>query len=195
MSLDLTPYPAIGSALFIKLTTFNSTGIDEVITFSDYHRSFDLDGTTYTGLGQFMTITETSSDLRATNAELTITLSGIVTSTIDLAQDFDLKGSTIEIYRGIFDPTTMTLLSIAGNPAGRFIGYVVNYAIDEEYDIASRNSTISVALICSSTVGLLQNKLSGRATNPWEQRDLYPGDAGMDRVPNIANANYNFGAP
>jgi hypothetical protein len=109
--------------------------------------------------------------------------------------DQDLKGSAISIERGIFDPVTMTLLDIPGNPAGRFVGYVINYSVAEELDNESASGGQTIFLICSSTVGVLSNKLAGRGTNPWEQRALYIGDASFDRVPNITNANYNFGAP
>lgn len=195
MSLDLTAYPVIGTALFVRVETVLPGGATEVVTFSDYHRTLTLAGTAYTGLGQFISITETQADLRVSPAELTIGISGIPTANMSWIDDQDLKGSAISIERGIFDPVTMTLLDIPGNPAGRFVGYVVNYSVAEELDNSTSSGSQTIFLICSSTVGVLSNKLAGRGTNPWEQRALYLADASFDRVPNITNANYNFGAP
>jgi DNA repair exonuclease SbcCD nuclease subunit len=44
-------------------------------------------------------------------------------------------------------------------------------------------------------VELLNNKTSGRRTNPGDQKEWYPTDLSMDRVPGLANSNFNFGAP
>jgi hypothetical protein len=195
MTLNLTAYPVIGTALFIRVETILPDATTEVVTFSDYHTSLTLAGVAYTGLGQFLSITETQTDIRATPAELTVGISGIPSENMAWIDDQDLKGSAISIQRGIFDPVTMELLDIPGNPAGRFIGYVTNYNITEDQDNASRSGSQTIFLICSSSISLLGNKLSGRATNPTAQRELYLADASFDRVPNITNANYNFGAP
>jgi hypothetical protein len=195
MSLDLSPYAAIRSNFFIKLTTYNNFEIDEVITFSDYHRPIDIDGVTYTGLGQLLSVTESQSDLRITDSEVTVAISGIPADNITTFLNQEIRGSRLQITRGMFDPTTGILLDISGNPAGRFNGFVNNFAITEEVDTTARTSSITISLIANSTVGLLNNKLAGRATNPLSQKALFPGDVSFDRVPNIANANYNFGAP
>ena len=47
----------------------------------------------------------------------------------------------------------------------------------------------------SSVVELLNNKVSGRQTNPRDQKLYYPTDLSMDRVPALAKSNFNFGAP
>lgn len=195
MTLDLTSYPAIGTALFIRVETILPDGTTEVVTFSDYHRTLTLAGVDYTGLGQFLSITETQTNIRAAPAELTVGISGIPSENMTWIDDQDLKGSDISIQRGIFDPVTMALLDIPGNPAGRFIGYVTNYSISEDQDNDSRSGSQTIFLICSSTISLLGNKLAGRATNPTSQREFYLADASFDRVPNITDANYNFGAP
>jgi len=40
----------------------------------------------------------------------------------------------------------------------------------------------------------LSNKVSGRRTNPIDQKELYPTDPSMDRVVSLASSNFNFGA-
>jgi hypothetical protein len=195
MSLDLTSYPAIQSNLFIRLTVYDDVGVDEVITLSDYHRAITIAGVEYTGLGQLLTVSDSQTDIRVSPFELSVSLSGIPTANINLVLNSRIKGSSIEIRRAVFNPTTGVLLAIAGNPAGRFFGIVNNYNISEEYPEVGKDSTSTVTLICNSNISVLQSKLAGRATNPRVQKTLYPGDLSMDRVPSIANANFNFGAP
>jgi hypothetical protein len=195
MSLDLTPYTAIQSSFFVRIIRSLVGGGTEVINFSDYHRAITIDSVSYTGLGQMLAVTESQADLRITSSELTLSISGIPTDNLaDLVND-DIRGSRVEVDRVLFNPTTGVQLDITGNPAGRFRGYVNTVGVSEDYDNNTRNSSLVINIVCTSSVGLLSNKLAGRATNPWEQKALYPGDLSFDRVPNIANANYNFGAP
>lgn len=193
--MDLTPYPAIASALFVKITIYNSTGVQEVVRLSDYPTAITISGENYTGLGQLLSITESSMDIRATPFEVSVAISGIPTSNINLVLNNKIKGSDVQVLRGIFNPNTLQLLAIAGNPAGRFNGIVNNYQISETYQQGSKDGTCTVTLVCASTIGVLERKISGRATNPEVQKTLYPTDLSMDRVPALQNANFNFGAP
>jgi hypothetical protein len=194
MSLDLTAFAAVQSSLFVQLTVYDDQGVDEVIRLSDYHKPITLLGENYTGLGQLLNLTESQSDIRITPYELSLSISGIPTENTSLVLNSRIKGSNIEIRRGIFNPTTGVLLNIAGNPAGRFFGIVNNYNISEEYPEVDKDSTSTVTLICSSNISVLQSKITGRATNPRVQKTLFPNDLSMDRVPAIANSNFNFGA-
>jgi hypothetical protein len=194
--MDLTPYAAIQSNLFVEITIYDDTGVDEIIRLSDYWRTISIDGDSYTGLGQFMNITDSAADLRITPYELSISISGIPSSNISTFGESRIKGSTVAVKRALFNPTTGVLLAIAGNPAGRFNGIINNYALNEEYpEDGGKDSTCTITLICASTINVLQAKISGRATNPEDQKALYPTDLSMDRVPNISNSNFNFGAP
>jgi hypothetical protein len=82
------------------------------------------------------------------------------------------------------------LLSIAGNPAGKFQGVVSNYDITDDLDMGSDTGTVTLTLTVTSIVELLYNKTSGRRTNAADFRD---GD--MDRVLPLQKSNFNFGAP
>ena len=101
----------------------------------------------------------------------------------------------MRVYRGIFNASTGAFLSIAGNPLGRYRGFVNNYSLTEEWDNATRTSSNTLSLICASTVDVLQNKISGRKTNPESMKKFYPTDVSFDRVPNLENATFDFGAP
>jgi hypothetical protein len=42
---------------------------------------------------------------------------------------------------------------------------------------------------------MIERRVTGRRTNPDDQKKFYPTDVSMDRVPTLVDANFNFGAP
>jgi len=191
MALDLSTYSSIQTNLFVKLDIPDYA----VLTFSDYHKSLTLDGTNYTGLGQLLAVTNTTHNLRAAPDDISISISGIPSTNITNILNNRVKGSSIKVYRAFFDPTTGVLISIVGNPAGKFQGVVSNFEISDELEMGDDVGTITLTLSCTSVVSLLNNKITGRRTNPTDQELFFTGDKSMDRVPSLAKSNFNFGAP
>lgn len=191
MAIDLSSYRSIQTNLFVRL---DIPGY-QVLTFSDLHKNITFGGTAYTGLGQLLSITNTTNNLRSAPEEASVTISGIPTSNITDILNNKVKGSNIKIYRGFFDPISGELLNIVGNPAGKFQGVVSNFDITDDLEMGSDTGTITLILTCTSVVELLNNKITGRRTNPVDQELFYPGDKSMDRVPSLAKSNFNFGAP
>lgn len=191
MTIDLSTYESIQTNLFCKIVI---PGYD-TLTFSDYHQDYTIDSVNYTGLGQLLGVTDTATNLRASPQEVTITISGIPNSNISDILDNKIKGSEVEIYRGFFDVDTGALLSIANNPTGKFKGVVTNFEISEDIEEFESEGTIQLNLICTSFIEILNNKVTGRRTNPTDQKALYSTDVSMDRVPGLAKSNFNFGAP
>lgn len=188
MSIDLTPYPAIQTSLFCKLEIPDY----DTFYFSDYYRPITLNGTTYTGIGKLLGITESYSELKVNQSEMTISISGIPNSSITDFINYKIKGSKIEVIRAIFDPTNGQLINTTGNPMGRFKGLVNNFSFSENWDGQTASNTVT--LMCSSIVGLVQNKISGRRTNDTDMKFYYPTDTSMDRVIALSNSSFNFGA-
>jgi hypothetical protein len=193
MSIDLTAYQSIETALFCKIDVPDySAG---PLLFSGYNRAVTIDGDTYTGLGQLLDVSSTQSDLRATGTELQLSISGIPNSVLALILSLNMRGSPVQVLRAFFDAETKQLLSITGNPAGRFYGKVNNYAIEEQFDNGARTASSTVVINCSSYLTILENKIAGRRTNSQDQKRFFPTDISMDRVVKLANANFQFGAP
>ena len=201
MTIDLSSYTSIETGLFVRIdvteyrTTSTGTYANEILRFSDYRRSVDIDSETYLGLGRLIGVTATSSELKSSSGSVTITISGIPDSSIAEIVNSRIKGSSISIYRVVFDAATGQQLAITGNPAGRFFGIVSNYTLEEDYDIEARTASNTIALECSSSAEFLANKVTGRKTNPKSMKTFYSTDVSMDRVPNLIGANFNFGAP
>ena len=188
--VPLTPFLAIESHLFVRIDDNVS-----VLRFSDYRENFSINGENYLAVGNFLGVTASSSDLRATGNSMTITLSGVPNSSISDVLNRKIKGAAVRVYRVAFNVTTGQALDIEGNPMGRFRGFVNNYTISEDYDVQNRSTTSTISFICASAVDVLSNKVSGRLTNPDSMRRFFPNDASMDRVPALQNTVFDFGVP
>ena len=191
MALNLAAYDSIQTNLFVKIVIPSYA----TLTFSDYHRSLTIDSVSYTGLGQLLSISDTNASLRASPQEVTIAISGIPSQNITDILNNKLVGSDVRITRGIFDVNTGALISaIAGNPVGKFVGVINNFDITDDLAQGSATGTITCTMTCTSVVEQLENKITGRRTNPIDQKALYATDECFDRVPALAKSNYNFGA-
>jgi hypothetical protein len=51
--------------------------------------------------------------------------------------------------------------------------------------------SVTISITVTSVVELLNNKTSGRRTNPSD----FPSESSMSRVSALAKSNFNFGAP
>lgn len=197
--IDLTSYRSVQSNLFVRLqideyrTTPSGSYTQEILKISDLSYDFAIESENYTGLGKLLAVTSTNSEIRVSGNEVTITLSGIPNSSIAEIVNSKIKGSSVKIYRVLFEAGTGEYLEIDGNPVGRFNGYVNNYSLQEDYDIDTKTSTNTLVLTCSSVVDILGNKIAGRKTNPSSMKKFYPSDISMDRVPSIENTTFNFG--
>jgi len=191
MALDLSAYDQIQTNLFVRLDIPSY----QVLTFSDYHKSLTFGGTTYSGLGQLLSMSNTTNNLRATSEELTMSISGISPLNINDILNNKIKGSSLKVYRAFFNPITGELLNIVGNPAGKFQGVVNNFDISDDLEMGSDTGTITLTMTATSVVDMLTKKVSGRRTNPIDQKTFYPNDQSMDRVPSLAKSNFNFGYP
>jgi hypothetical protein len=190
MAFNLSGYPVIQTAIFVRIDVPDF----EVLLFSNFNRPYTINGETYVNLGTLLSISDSQSELRTTPGELSIVISGIPNTSIATFLDQPIRGSAVEAYRVLFD-TNSQPLAITGNPTGRFQGIVNNFAIQETYDSAASSASSTIMITCTSAVEMLSNKISGRRTNPIDQKALYPSDLSMDRVLKLSKANLNWGAP
>lgn len=186
MAIDLSAYRSIQTNFFVKLVIPDY----DTLYFSDYHKEYTFGGDTYDGLGSLLAVGNTEDSLRANPSELTLAISGIPSGNVSDILDNPVKGSKCEVYRGFFDATTGELLSVSGNPAGKFKGVVSNYDVADDLSMGSDTGTVTLTLAITSIVSLLANKINGRRTNA---SDFPDGD--MARVLPLQKSNFNFGAP
>ena len=191
MALDLSGYRAVQTANFVKLVIPDYA----TLLLSDDKQTRTIAGDTYTNIGQLLYISESKSEIRVLEQEISVGISGIPAGSVAEILDNNPKGATIEIRQAFFDPTTGVLFNIAGNPLTKFRGLVSNYNMNEEWDTATRTASFTIVLQCTSLINNILEKINGRRTNDADQQQLYPGDLSMSRVSTITNAQFQFGKP
>jgi hypothetical protein len=198
---NLASYTAVQSNLFVRIqvdeyrTTSSGSYTPVVLKFSDSLTTRTINEEEYLPLGSLMSVSSSSSELRVSGGSLNISISGIPNSSISEIVNSKIKGCPVRIYRLFSNPTTGEIIDTPGNPSGRYRGFINNFSLTEELDNETRTATNTITLVCASSVDVLQNKISGRKTNPSSQKKFFPSDLSMDRVPNLENATFNFGAP
>jgi hypothetical protein len=192
MALDLSAYTSIQTNLFVRIDVAGY----QVLRFSDFSIPYTINSESYTALGQLLSITDSSSELRATPQNITIQISGIPSNNISdfLDSSHKVKGSPIKIYRAFFNPTTGQLLGVSGNPAQKFQGVISNFDVSDDLSMGSQTGTVAITLTATNIVEILNSKLTGRKTNPVDMKQFYPTDISMDHILALTNSNFNFGA-
>lgn len=170
--------------------------LDDTTTYyiSNAYQNITYNGHAYTALGYFLNMSEMQNDIKTTNNQINIGLSGVPSDLVgdpgflNLALNSQIKGSRIRIYRAFFgeDPDNFEVYQ-------RFYGYISNFSLNETWDDSTRMESQSVVLQCSSLNGIIERQYSGRRTNENDQQLWYPDDIGMSRVKVIANASFDFG--
>lgn len=183
--------PSIRYAEFVKLTM-----PAEVYTFCNAAGSINVNGTVFSGLGSYLGISQIQQDIKASSVDLTVSLTGIDPNNISLILSSDIKGSTIEIWRGFLDANNQ-IESIGGIQQffKRYQGIISNIAINEDYNEQARTRIATCVVSCASMRMVLDNRIAGIRTNPNNWKFLYPNDTSMDRVPVIASTFFDFGTP
>lgn len=155
-------------------------------------------GNTYTQLGHFMGMSEIQDDLRITNNQIGIQLSGIPPDDgspnyMSVVLNSNIKGSKVQIYRVFFDVSTGDYN--ATQVYLRFSGYVSNYSLSENFDQDNKLVSNTIGIQCSSIHAIMEKKYTGRRTNDADQQRWFPGDTGMYRVKILADSQFDFGKP
>ena len=188
-----TPMSALSSsqisyAEFVELTT-----PDETITFCNLPAPITVGGVTYAGMGGYMGISEIQQDIKATSTDLKLMITGIDPANIALILSANIKGSTIQVWRGFLDSNNQIITSPTLQFFKRYQGIINNIAIDENFDMKARTRVATCVFACASFRSVLDNRIAGIKTNPSNWRFLFPNDTSMDRVPVIASTYFDFG--
>jgi hypothetical protein len=101
------------------------------------------DTRTFYGAGALISVSDISAVANLTVQNVTITLSQVDAHVATLIRTYDVKQCRIELYRGLFDPSTKLLV----DPAQcRFVGFIDNVVVKTP----SENNVGSVTLSCVS---------------------------------------------
>jgi len=179
----------VNNAEFVKLTIFNDVSCIANVTthtFSSAYNYETIDGTLYTPLGGLLAVGVQQRDLRVTQADTSISLSGIDGNNIFIVLDTKIRGSKIEIYRGFYNDNY-----VLSNAALRFTGIITSYQISELREDDDDNFIVTVSASSYKTV--LENRIAGRKTNSESWKIYAPTDLSMDQVYSLADQQFDFG--
>ena len=180
--------PSIRHAEFVRLTLPSA-----VYTFCNAAAPVTVDGITFTNLGSLLTIADIQRDIKATSNDLNISLTGIDSANIGLILSSEIKGSTIEIWRGFLDDNNQIILTPTQQFFKRYQGIINSVSITEQFDDENRIRTATCVLSSSSIRSILENRIAGIITNKSNWQKLYPNDTSMNRVQSIIATYFDFG--
>lgn len=168
----------------------------EVITYCNAASDITIDGITFMGMANYLGISEIQRDIKASSVDLKVSLNGLDPNIVALVLSNDIKGSTIEVWRGFLDANNQILtIDSVQQFFKRYQGIINNIAINETFDENLRSRIVTCIASCSSMRTILDNRVAGIKTNPQNWKFIYPDDISMDRVPVIASTYFDFGKP
>jgi hypothetical protein len=182
----------INHAEFVRLTV----GISETVyTFCNAGAPITINGITFSNLGALLQVGDVQRDIKATSDDMTIQLAGIDPTSVALILSSDIKGSLVEVWRGFFDSNNQIITSPTQQFFKRYQGIINSVSITEDFNSQARTRVATCSIACSSMRRVLENRLSGVKTNQNNWQFLYTDDISMNRVSEIANTYFDFGAP
>ena len=131
--------------------------------------------------------------LKASSVDLTVSLTGIDPDNIAIILSSDIKGSTIEIWRGFFNSDNQIITSPTQQFFKRYQGIINNVAIQEEFNDKVRQRIATCVISCASFKTVLENRIAGIRTNSVQWKNIYSNDTSMDRVQAIQAQYFDFG--
>jgi uncharacterized membrane protein YgcG len=178
----------IVSVIMIDLTLDNTT-----YYLSNAYKPVTYDGNTYTELGSFLGMNAMVDDIKATNGDLSISLSGIPSDAdyMNIVLTTNIKGGEVIVRRGFMDKNDLELDT--SQVFTRYSGIITNFAITEDVDILTKQNTNSITITVSSINALLETKVKGQFTNPENRKRIFPNDQIFNRIPDLQNLHFDFG--
>ena len=182
----------INHAEFVKLTVGNAA---TVYTFCNAAAPITVGGITFSNLGALLSVGDVQRDIKATSDDMTIALTGIDPTNVGIILSNDIKGSLVEVWRGFFDSNNQIITTPTTQFFKRYQGIINSVSITEDFNNEARTRIATCSISCSSMRRILENRLSGVKTNQNNWQFIYSGDTSMNRVAEISNTYFDFGAP
>lgn len=182
--------PSIVQAEFIRLTTSTNT-----YYFCNAAAAITVDGMTFSNLGSMLSISAIDRNIKASSADLAISLTGVDGANVAVVLAANIKGSNIDVWRGFLDSNNQIITTPTQQFFKRYSGIVSNCSITEDFNDQLRTRIATVGITCASFRTILENRIQGIKTTPKAWNFTYPSDTSMNRVPVIAATYFDFGKP
>lgn len=182
----------IEHAEFVKLSVGNPLS-PTVYTFCNAAAPITVGGNTFSALGALLAVGEVQRDVKATSFDMSIALTGIDPNYVALILSSNIKGSTVEVWRGFLDSNNQIITTPTTQFFKRWQGIINNVSITEDFNDQLRQRVATCNITCSSMRRVLENRIAGIKTNKTIWQSIYPGDTSMSRVDAISNTYFDFG--
>jgi hypothetical protein len=191
-TINAVTSPQINHAEFVRLTVGTAA---TVYTFCNAAAPITVSGITFNNLGALLSVGDVQRDIKATSDDMTIQLTGIDPANIAVILSNDIKGSIVEVWRGFLNSNNQIITTPTTQFFKRYQGIVSSVSITEDFNTELRQRIATCSIACSSMRRILENRLSGVKTNKSNWQFIYPNDTSMNRVSEISNQYFDFGAP
>ena len=182
--------PSIIQAEFIRLITSTTT-----YYFCNAAAPITVDSMTFSNLGSLLSISAIDRNIKASSADLAISLTGVDGTNVATVLAANIKGSNIDVWRGFLDSNNQIITSPSQQFFKRYTGIVSNCSITEDFNDQLRTRIATVGITCASFRTILENRIQGIKTTPKAWNFIYAADTSMNRVPVIAATYFDFGKP
>ena len=160
---------------------------------SDHYRDLTYAGNTFLGNGTLLAIDNVVDSTTANHDSLEISLSAIDSSFRSTVIAENAIGGSVDVYRGLINPTTGALLA---DPLLIYEGIIFSTTLSEENPTQLTESLVLTGFsatveVRSSTYRL--DETPGRFTNDESQRKISATDNSMEFVAGLNGRNVRFG--
>lgn len=183
----------IRHAEFVRLQIGNP--VTTTYSFCNAAAPITVSGITFSNLGMLLQLGDIPQDIKSTSDDITISLTGIDPTNVGLILSSNIKGSTVEIWRGFLDSNNQIITSPTTQFFKRYTGIINSVGISEDFNEQARTRVATCTISCTSMRKVLENRIAGLRTNNKSWQFYYPGDTSMNRVAAISNQYFDFGAP
>lgn len=183
----------IRHAEFVRLQIGNP--VTSTYSFCNAAAPITVSGITFANLGMLLSLGDIPQDIKSTSDDITISLTGIDPTNIGLILSSNIKGSTVEIWRGFLDSNNQIITSPTTQFFKRYTGIINSVGISEDFNDQARTRVATCTIACTSMRKVLENRVAGLKTNQKSWQFYYPSDTSMNRVAAISNQYFDFGAP
>lgn len=183
----------INHAEFIRMIVGKTS--PTTYTFCNAAGPVTVSGITFSGLGSLLSLGDIQQDIKASSDDLMIALVGIDPANISVILSADIKGSSVEVWRGFLDSNNQIITSPTTQFFKRYTGIISNVSITEDWNDQLRSRTATCSISCCSMRKVLDSRVAGMKTNQTSWQFVYPNDISMNRVSLISNQFFDFGSP
>ncbi len=164
-------------------------------TFCNAAAPVTVNGITFSGMGSLLGIGQVERNIKSTSTDMALSLTGIDPANIAIILSANIKGSTVEIWRGFLDSNNQIITTPTQQFFKRYQGIITNVSITEDWNDELRSRIATCSVSCTSMKRVLETYVASSKTNKALWQDRYTGDTSMDRVDAISNTYFDFGKP